>query len=52
MYNLFLYDRGVAQVVARGAWDAEVGGSNPLAPTIIKLYLMDIIRSFDLNLVY
>ncbi len=32
-YNLNSYCRGVAQLVACGAWDAEVGGSNPLAPT-------------------
>ncbi len=32
-YNLSFYCRGVAQLAARGAWDAEVGGSNPLAPT-------------------
>src|SRR5437764_2624885 len=25
--------RGVAQLAARGVWDAEVGGSNPLTPT-------------------
>ncbi len=25
--------RGVAQSVARGVWDAEVGGSSPLTPT-------------------
>ncbi len=25
--------RGVAQVAARGVWDAEVGGSSPLTPT-------------------
>ena|GEM_PF-3967923 len=27
-------DRGVAQLVARGVWDAEVGGSSPLTPTV------------------
>ena len=26
--------RGVAQLVARGVWDAEVGGSSPLTPTV------------------
>jgi hypothetical protein len=26
--------RGVAQLVARGVWDAEVGGSSPLTPTM------------------
>lgn len=27
--------RGVAQSVARGVWDAEVGGSSPLTPTYL-----------------
>ena len=27
------FPRGVAQSVARGVWDAEVGGSSPLTPT-------------------
>jgi hypothetical protein len=27
------FPRGVAQLVARGVWDAEVGGSSPLTPT-------------------
>lgn len=27
--------RGVAQLVARGVWDAEVGGSSPLTPTMV-----------------
>ena len=32
-------NRGVAQSgLARSVWDAEVGGSNPLAPTILKRY--------------
>ena len=26
--------RGVAQLVARGVWDAEAGGSSPLTPTV------------------
>ncbi len=26
--------RGVAQLVARGVWDAEVGGSSPSTPTL------------------
>src|SRR5215217_6581540 len=26
--------RGVAQLVARGVWDAEAGGSSPLTPTL------------------
>lgn len=25
--------RGVAQLAARGIWDAQAGGSNPLTPT-------------------
>lgn len=25
--------RGIAQLVGRGIWDAEVGGSNPSTPT-------------------
>ena len=29
--------RGVAQLVARGIWDAEVAGSNPVAPRIISI---------------
>lgn len=29
--------RGVAQLVARGVWDAEVGGSSPLTPTSAQL---------------
>jgi hypothetical protein len=39
-YREFLYllspaeRRGVAQSVARGVWDAEVGGSSPLTPTM------------------
>jgi hypothetical protein len=28
--------RGVAQLVARGVWDAEVGGSSPLTPTCVS----------------
>ena len=30
--------RGVAQLVARGIWDAEVAGSNPVAPTIKSIW--------------
>ena len=33
VYNPLSHCRGVAQLGARGVWDAEVGGSNPLAPT-------------------
>ena len=29
--------RGVAQSVARGVWDAEVGGSSPLTPTMFVI---------------
>ena len=29
--------RGVAQLVARGIWEAEVAGSNPVAPRIISI---------------
>jgi hypothetical protein len=29
--------RGVAQLVARGVWDAEAGGSSPLTPTSIQI---------------
>jgi hypothetical protein len=29
--------RGVAQLVARGVWDAEVGGSSPLTPTVFVI---------------
>ena len=29
--------RGVAQLVARGVWDAEAGGSSPLTPTLLCL---------------
>ena len=32
-YGVQMTDRGVAQLVARGVWDAEVGGSSPLTPT-------------------
>jgi hypothetical protein len=32
-YTDFDFPRGVAQSVARGVWDAEVGGSSPLTPT-------------------
>jgi hypothetical protein len=28
--------RGVAQLVARGVWDAEAGGSSPLTPTVSR----------------
>ena len=31
---VILWMRGVAQRVARMVWDHEVGGSNPLTPTI------------------
>ena len=30
--------RGVAQLVERGIWDAEVAGSNPVAPTISSVF--------------
>jgi hypothetical protein len=30
--------RGVAQLVARGVWDAEAGGSSPLTPTLSGLF--------------
>ena len=33
-YTRFIRFRGVAQSVARGVWDAEVGGSSPLTPTM------------------
>ncbi len=32
-YTRCVGPRGVAQSVARGVWDAEVGGSSPLTPT-------------------
>ena len=35
----FRETRGVAQRLARMVWDHEVGGSNPLTPTIIIHFL-------------
>ncbi len=32
---------------ARGAWDAEVGGSNPLAPTTKLCISLDIIDIYE-----
>jgi hypothetical protein len=32
--RLYFIQRGVAQWLARMVWDHEVGGSNPLTPTI------------------
>ena len=42
--------RGVAQLgLERTAWDREVGGSNPLAPTINILLLLISISNISLN---
>ena len=38
--------RGVAQLVARGVWDAEAGGSSPLTPTLPAL-LPSAVRRID-----
>src|SRR5215207_7277321 len=41
--------RGVAQLVARGVWDAEAGGSSPLTPTLshpVTLRSPHILRCF------
>lgn len=32
--------RGVAQLVERGIWDAEVAGSNPVTPTNIWMVVI------------
>ena len=32
--------RGVAQLVARSVWDAEVAGSSPVAPTRVLLMIL------------
>ena len=37
MLNYTFSLRGVAQGLARMVWDHEVGGSNPLTPTIIQI---------------